>query len=370
MTKHLVLVGAGHAHLEVLRRFAEQPPPGVSLTLIAREPTALYSGMVPGVIAGELVPEAAAIPLAPLAQAAQARLLIDEACGLDLAAGRVARKAGDPVPFDLLSLDIGGVTDLSVPGAAEHAIPTRPLEGLVAKLAELDTLVQTGPKPMLIAVVGGGAAGCELALALSTRFGLDAQVTLNARTESCLPGFPAAAARRVENTLIDRVGRVAAGSAVVEVMGPFLRRANGTLMRVDVVIWATGVAAPAWLAESGLPVDARGFVRVERTLRSVGDPRVFAAGDVAAIEGTAVPKAGVWAVRAGPVLAENLRRALRGEPLRRWRPQRRALVLINAGFRRAIGIWGPFVFYGRWVWRWKDRIDRRFVARYRLPETV
>lgn len=366
---NLVLVGGGHAHLEVLRRFAEAPMPGLALTLISREARTLYSGMVPGVIAGEYVASAAEIPLAPLARAARADLVIDEVCGIDLAAGRVERKAGGPIPFDLVSLDIGGVTDLSVPGAAEHAIPTRPLDRFLAKLADLDSMAQTGPTPMLIAVVGGGAAGCEIALALSKRFGLDAQVTLNAGSPSLLPGFPSAAGRRVADTLIDRVGRTVTGTAVVELQQSVLCRADGTMMLFDVAVWATGVAAPAWLRDSGLALDAQGFVRVERTLRSVSDPRVFAAGDVAAIEGALVPKAGVWAVRAGPVLADNLRRALRGEPLRTWRPQRRALALINAGFRRAIGIWGPFVFHGRWVWRWKDRIDRRFVARYRLPDT-
>lgn len=370
MTRLLVLVGGGHSHLEVLRRFARTPPPGLSLTLISREAHTLYSGMVPGVIAGEYGVEEAKIPLAPLARAAGASLVIDEVCGIDLAAGRVARRAGAPIPFDFVSLDVGGVTDLSVPGAAEHAIPTRPLDRFLAKLDDLDAQAQTGPTPILIAVVGGGAAGCEIALALSRRFGLDAQVTLNAGTNAVLPGFPAAASRRVVDTLLERVGRAVAGTPVVEVTDSLLRRANGTLMIADVVVWATGVAAPAWLRDSGLALDSQGFVRVERSLRSVNDPRVFAAGDVAAIEGASVPKAGVWAVRAGPVLADNLRRALRGEPLRAWQPQRRALALINAGFHRAIGIWGPFVFHGQWVWRWKDRIDRRFVARYRFSDTA
>jgi len=136
------------------------------------------------------------------------------------------------------------------------------------------------------------------------------------------------------------------------------------------VVWATGVAAPPWLRATGLALDERGFILVDRSLRSVTDPRVFAAGDVAAILGAAVPKAGVWAVRAGAVLAENLRRAVRGEPLRVWRPQRRALVLIKTGWKRAIGVWGPFVFEGRWVWRWKTSIDRRFVDRLRLADTL
>ncbi len=364
----LVLVGGGHAHLEVLRQFAEAPVPGLSLTLISDRPHTLYSGMVPGVVAGDYTPDAPVIPLAPLAQAANAHFLTDEVCGLDLAAGRVMRKAGEPVPFDLLSLDIGGVADLSVPGVAEHAIPTRPMERLLAWLADLDSLAQNGPLPVMLAVVGGGAAGCELALALTARLGRDIRVTLNVASPTVLPGFPSAARRRVVDTLEDRLGSVVTGTPVVGLKKPFLSRGNHTLMLVDAVLWATGVAAPAWLRETGLALDAQGFIRVDRTLRSVSDPRVFAAGDVAAIDGAVVPKAGVWAVRAGPVLAGNLRRAVRGDPLRVWRPQRRALALINAGWQTAIGVWGPFVFAGHWVWRWKDRIDRRFVARYRPPD--
>ncbi len=365
---NLVLVGGGHAHLEVLRQFAEAPSPGLSLTLISKEPHALYSGMVPGVIAGDYEPNAPVIPLAPLARSARARFLVDEVCGLDLAGGRVIRKAGEPIPFDVLSLDIGGVADLSVLGAAEHAIPTRPMERLLAWIADLDAMAQRGPTPLMVAVVGGGPAACELALALTARLGRDVRVTVNAASPTLLPDFPAAARRRVADAVEERLGRIVTGTPVVGLTRTVLTRGDRSLMLVDAVLWATGVAAPPWLRETGLALDAQGFIRVDRTLRSVSDPRVFAAGDVAAIDGAVVPKAGVWAVRAGPVLADNLRRAAHGAPLRVWRPQRRALTLINAGWQTAIGIWGPFVFAGHWVWRWKDRIDRRFVARYRLLE--
>lgn len=367
-TRHLVLVGGGHAHLEVLRRFAERPEPGLRLTLIAREPRTLYSGMVPGVIARDYELEEATIPLAPLARAAGARFLVDEVCGLDLAASTVRCASGKIVAFDLVSLDTGGVADLSVPGAAEHAIPARPIADFVARIGELDEIVRSVNEPALISVVGGGAAGCELALALSMRYRRSAQISLHCGTPRLLPDFPRAAARKVERCLGWRLGRAYTGDPVVTVEEQILQRGYCQSAFFDAVVWATGVAAPPWLRSTALALDERGFVRVDRSLRSVSDPRVFAAGDVAAIEGASVPKAGVWAVRAGPVLAENLRLAARGQALRSWRPQRRALVLINAGWKQAIGIWGPFVFEGEWVWRWKDSIDRRFVARYRITE--
>jgi selenide,water dikinase len=134
---------------------------------------------------------------------------------------------------------------------------------------------------------------------------------------------------------------------------------------VDAALWATGAAPAAFLRETGLALDAGGFVEIDATLRSTSHPEVFAAGDVASMRGTPRPKSGVYAVRQGPPLARNLAAALAGGALAAYRPQREALALITTGERYAVATRGGLTLQGAWVWRWKDWIDRRFMARYR-----
>lgn len=150
--------------------------------------------------------------------------------------------------------------------------------------------------------------------------------------------------------------------------GADLPLSDGRVLRVTAALWATGVVGPDFLAASGLCCDAAGCVLVDATLRSVSDPRVFAAGDCAALQGNPRPKAGVWAVRAGRVLDGNLRRAIAGRTLRRWRPQRHALAILGLGDGRAVAWRGGFCVVGRLAWVWKDWLDRRWMRRYaRLP---
>jgi pyridine nucleotide-disulfide oxidoreductase family protein len=350
--RRLVLVGAGHAHVEVLRQLAERPIAETAVTVVSRVAAAAYSGMLPGVVAGHYRPDAHLMPVAPLAARAGADCLLGEACGLD-PERRVLRLAGgDTLEFDLLSLDIGSAPDLGAAPAGEPVLPVKPLETFLPALAAAEAGFASGRAR--VAVVGGGVAGTEMALALRHRYaaaGRAVAVTLIEKGPVIVPGLPGAARRRLERACAEH--------------GVEIRTGTGEARGFDLALWTTGAAAAGWLGTTGLALDAGGFVRVDTHLRSVSHGSVFVAGDAASLDGAGRPKAGVFAVRQGPVLAENLRRSLEGRPLRRYRPQRRWLVLAATGPRHAVGTRNGLTVAGDWVWWLKDRIDRGFVERYR-----
>jgi len=359
--RHLVLAGGGHAHVEVLRRLAHEPLPGWRVTLLTREAASPYSGMLPGVAAGLYGAEQALIGVAPLAARAGAALVLDSVTGLDLGARLLRRASGEALHYDLLSIDTGATPSLSVPGAADHALALKPIDALLPRLEALLASARAG---QVVAIVGAGAAGTEMALALAVRLGpAGVRVVLVAGKAGLLPGVAAGFRRRVAAALIRRGVMLQAGEDVAAVTAEGLSFAAAPPLRADAVLWATAAAPAPWLERSGLARDDRGFLAVEATLQAVGNPAVFAAGDVAGFK-PPLAKAGVFAVRQAPVLAGNLRAAASGQPLRRYVPQRDWLVLLSTGDGRAIGTRNGISFEGRWVWWWKDRIDRRFMARY------
>jgi selenide,water dikinase len=374
IAQDLVLVGGGHAHVHVLKSFGMRPMAGVRVTLVADAVETPYSGMLPGWVAGRYPFEACHIDLGRLARFAGARLIRDEAVGLDRASRHVLTRGHPPVRYDFLSLDIGSTPRADdVPGAAEHAVAVKPIAGFAARWEAL--LIRARSLPRLrLAVVGGGAGGVELALAARHRLaGLRADppdVKLVARDE-LLPSHNRRVRRRIRGILADRGIAVFAGCEIMRVEAGALIDAAGGRIAFDEALWVTEAGAAAWLAETGLPLTADGFVAIDETLISPGDERVFAAGDVATMTGHPREKAGVYAVRQGPPLAENLRRVLAGRQPRRAVPQRRGLALIGTGDGRAIASRGPFAAYGKSWWALKDRIDRRWMRRYReLPEMV
>jgi pyridine nucleotide-disulfide oxidoreductase family protein len=361
--RHLVLAGGGHAHVEVLRRLARRPLPGWRVTLLTRGRHSPYSGMLPGVAAGLYRPGQALIDTRALAARASAELVLDRVEGLNPAAGRLHRAEGPPMGYDLLSLDTGATPELGrVPGAADHALPLKPIDALLPRLETLFGRARAGQR---VAVVGAGGAGFEMALAMAARLGpAGLRVTLVAGEAGLLPGMPEALRARAGAVLRAKGIALHEGEDVAEVTREGLLFRRAAPLPADAVLWATGAAPAAWLAQSGLVRDARGFIQVEPTLRAVGQETVFAAGDVASLLPDPLPKAGVFAVRQGPVLARNLRAAAEGAALEEFRPQRDWLVLLSTGDRHALGTRNGLVFGGHWVWWWKDWIDRRFIARY------
>jgi len=289
--------------------------------------------MLPGFVAGHYKLEDIRIDIAALAARAGVKLVLGRLASLD-ADRRVARlEDGTELTYDLASLDVG--SDSAAPA---HALAAKPFEPF------MEQWLEAKDRARAIAVVGAGAAGVELAMAVAHR--ANARVTLY----SDRPMFRAGLARRIARQLARTGVELRAGVAFQE------RMREG----YDLVIWTAGAAALPWLRHSGLMVDERGFVLVDDTLRSVSHPEVFAAGDCATLRDVPHPKSGVYAVRHAPVLAANL-----GGADRRYVPQRRALALISCGERFAIADWNGLGVEGAWVWRWKDRIDRRWVEGFR-----
>lgn len=369
--KRLVLLGGGHAHVYVLDRFARERPRGVEVVLVTPSDRQLYSGMLPGWIAGAYPLEACAIPLAPLVERTGARLFEADCTGLDPEIHVVECADGTHVEYDLLSIDVGSTTAVAaIPGAPEYAIPVRPIEAFAVAVGELLRVAGEGGAGDA-AVIGGGAAGVEIAFALNARLAAmgrrDARVAVVGASSRPLDGLAPLAQRRALALMRERGIAWFGGERVRKVAAGAVTLADGRTIGAAKVFVATGAAAHPWLAASGLATDEAGFVRVDRALRSTSHADVFAAGDCAAYADQR-PKSGVFAVRAGPPLAENLLRALRGEPGLPWRPQRRALYLVSVGEGYALGAWGPLAWWGRWVWHVKDNIDRRFIARFSAVE--
>ena len=380
VVKDVVLVGAGHSHVTVLRMFGMKPIPGVRFTLISREVHTPYSGMLPGLIAGHYTFDDAHIDTGPLTRRAGARLYQDEVVDLDLAARRVICRHRPPVPYDLLSLNIGSTPNTAdVPGASEHAIPVKPIDGFLSRFEALVARVLAREGRTRVALVGAGAGGVELLLSVERRLrkeviraGFDTgglSFVLVSDVADILPSFPAAFRSRFRAILAARGIVVVTGAPVTAVEACRLVVDGHAPIEADEILWTTQAAPARWLAQVGLPVDPGGFLKVDEMLRVAGYHEVFAAGDTIAFSPRELPKSGVYAVRAGPVLADNIRRTLTGRSLQPFRPQREALYLVSTGERHALGTRNGLTVEGAWVWRWKDWIDRRFMRKFNdLPE--
>ena len=370
--KRLLLLGGGHAQLFVLEAFARAPLAGVELVLVTPTRLAPYSGMMPGVIAGHYRYEDACVDLVPLCGAAGCRLDLTRALRVDAAARRVHCENGRVLDYDLLSLDTGSTPGtFGVPGVEAWARPVKPIDRFVADLDAYCARLAPD-RPARVVVAGAGAAGCEVALALAYRIDRlsqdgragPLQITVASNRPQILPGFPDGLRLRMERALSIRGIAAETQGPVAAVEAQRVVLADGTVLDSDFTVWATGSSAPDWPQQAGFTTDDQGFVEVDACLRSVSHPEVFASGDLATLRDEPRPKSGVYAVRAGPPLAANLRAVLEGRQPVPYLPQRRALALISCGERYAVGMWGPLSWEGRWVWTWKDRIDRRFISRF------
>ena len=372
--KQLVLVGAGHAHAQVLLNWATHSMPGVAITVVSPEKLAPYSGMVPGWLAGDYAFGEIVIDFLSLCEAAGARWVEAELVSVQDAQQTLTLSNGDTLVYDVLSLNVGST--LRQPAASTTGatiIAMRPLSGLRLQYESFLTAWAHDERTAALTVtaVGGGAAGFESVLAVLRRLRTlrpDRVVegSLVSHGLNLLPGFSTAAQSAAESALRRADVQMQLGSNGSETT----QRPN------TLVLWATGAQAHAWqldpLRRGNLAVNPDGFVRVDAQLRSISNPQVFAVGDCAHwdSEPQALPKAGVYAVRMGPVLDHNLRAALGGKPLQSYAPQRRFLALLTTSDGGAIASRGSIGASGRWAWLLKNYIDRRFIGRFAVPTSL
>jgi len=376
--RELVLVGAGHAHIHILEGFAVDRPPNTRVTLVVDTATAVYSGMVPGFVEGRYRARDLQIDIHPLAHRVDVRVVETRAVGIDSTERRILLEGGDSIGYDLTSINIGStVANLDLPGVREHGLPTRPIGRFVQRIDELIERARAhgNGTPFRVIVVGAGAGGVELAFTIQYRLAAETGRRIDVRLLDGAPRvmrqYPVSLVRRI-NRLAEARGieilcerKVAAAEAGAVVL------TDGTRLACDALVWVTGAVGLPVFSESGLATDDRGFLLIRSTLQAQRHDDIFACGDCATlIDYPLTPKAGVYAVRQGPLITRNLRAALAGQPLQHYRPQRDFMTLLNVGDGVAIGVkWGRS-FQGTWVMTLKDRIDRRFVRRFQLTSAV
>lgn len=378
-TQDIILIGGGHTHVQVLKSFGMSPPPGVRLTLIAKELSAPYSGMLPGLIAGHYDFDDCHIDLVRLAQFAGARIIHGTVDGINRVEKRISITGRPSLRYDIASIDVGITPDLSaLRGAETHGIAVKPISSFWPKWQALEQHVKTETGPRRITLIGGGAAGCELALAADHRLrtvlsskGREAvNLTITLITGgSLLPTHNRRAQTLMRKALQDRNIHVVESGRAVEVSEKCVKLDSGLVVPSDAALITTGAAPPSWFATSDLKTTHDGFLAIRDTLQMPDDPHIFAVGDCATSLTHPREKSGVFAVRQGPTLIENLTRVARAEEIRAFKPQKYFLTLLSLADGRAIAAKGSLAFSGRWAWKLKDVIDRKFMRKFNdLPK--
>ena len=376
IVKDLVLIGGGHAHLAVLKKFAMQPLPGLRLTLITRDLHTPYSGMLPGYVAGHYNYDDCHIDLARLARLAQCRIYHAEVEGLQLTEQRVDVAGRPSVYFDLLSINTGSTPAVShISGAEQYAIAAKPIDRFLEQWQQLQTRILAAAGEFPISVVGGGAGGVELALAMQHRLSqlqseqpitqnkAKVSIRLITKSETILPTYSNRLRKRFYTILQQRGIEIIEGVGVSKTEANRLYLDDQTKLASLANIVVTNAAAPTWPKKSGLAVDEAGFIQVNAQLQSLSHENIFAAGDIASFA-QLKQKSGVYAVRQGRILSANLRHFALKKSLKKYHPQKTTLSLIGTGDKVAIASRGLWTASGASVWRLKNWIDQRFVRQY------
>ena len=375
-SRDLVLVGGGHTHALFLRQWGMNPLPGVRVTVINPDPSAAYSGMLPGFVAGHYGREDLALDLVKLARFAGARVILGEATAIDRTKRCVTVPGRPPVYYDVASIDVGITTRMpGLPGFADHAIPAKPLGTFARSWLGYSATAKTPS----VAVIGGGVAGAELAMAMAFRLraaGHDPKTYL-IDAKSALQGFNDTARKMLLQALVDNQVELIEDAAIAKVGPGVVHLADGREIAAEYITGAAGALPHPWLADLGLDHE-HGYLTITPTLQT-SDPKIFAVGDCANMAYAPRPKAGVYAVRQAPVLYDNIRASLSGGQLRNYQPQKDYLKLISLGGKSALAEKLGTARKGALLWRWKDRIDRKFMDKFhdlpsmeqpQLPRTV
>lgn len=343
----------------MLADWIENGLPCARATLLTPHGQLRYSGTVPGWIAGQYSRDFGTVDIAALTERAGAELVLGSCTAIEPEARTVTTHSGEHIEFDVASIDTGGVgRALAILGDDPRLIDIRPIDRFVERLAAMTP-------PRQIAVIGGGAGGVELAMGLRNWKGAAPrpEVTFVTGSEGLLPDLSAAVRSKVSDELarqsiqsIQADARFEEGALVAD---------ERSLEPVELIVAALGSAAPHWPGAGGLATDAAGFMAVDEHQRSTSHPHIFAVGDIAARQDRDIAHSGVHAVFAGPVLADNLRTVMAGEPpTRSYRPRWNNLYLLSTGTGEAIASYGPLTAQGRWVSRLKHWIDNRWLRQY------
>lgn len=368
LTRELVMIGGGHAHALVLRMWGMNPLAGVRVTVINPWPTAPYTGMLPGFVAGHYQRGELDIDLVRLARFAGARLILDKACAIDPDARTVTLSGGRVLPYDIASIDIGITSDLpGLPGFSDHAIAAKPLDTYAARWAAFRAAVAQGDQPGDVATIGGGVGGAELSLAMHHALKSDGENRTNItliESDTILKDMGVKARDALKWQLDDAGINVREHTKVSQVHEQSLTLSDGQEIPSHFTVGTAGARPQGWLQSTGLDL-TRGFVTVDTTLRSVNVPEMFAVGDCAHLAHAPRPKAGVFAVRQAPVLFHNLRAVLSGGTMKDFHPQSDYLKLISLGEKAAVADKWGLRLQGRLLWRLKNRIDQTFMDQFR-----
>jgi len=359
--RNIVLVGGGHTHALVLHALKSEPLRGTHITVINPGKTAPYSGMLPGFVAGHYTREELDIDLSKLCVKINATLVDDRAVGLDQSRKAVLLASGKTLDFEIASIDVGITSKMdALTGFSEHGIPAKPLATFASKW---DAFRQSdGVKNVVI--IGGGIAGAEIAMAMAFALGNDPEdvsVTLLDRS-SILSNNSKKTQNRIRRELSKNAIQVIEGANVIGVTATEVVLSNGKRLPANFAVGAAGATPHEWVENTGLKL-VNGFIEVDETLQT-STPGLFAVGDCAHMSFDPRPKAGVFAVRQAPVLTNNLRKALSGEPLHQYQPQSDYLKLVSLGGKRAFGEKNGLGFSGHLMWRLKDKIDRDFMKQF------
>jgi selenide,water dikinase len=377
----LILLGGGQAHLYVLEALARGIIVAGEVTVVAPHALQLYSAMVPGVLAGRYALEDVTVDLRALTRRINGQFREAAVERIEAATRRVLLNDATSLPYDVASVAIGGVpAGRDIPGARAHARFIKPVDRVCELQAALDRAAEAaGPEPIQVVVVGAGAAGVEVALAVRTRLDRHgasrAIISLMDSTHTVLRDRSQAVQEEAERVLRQAEITIRLSTAVEEVGPNHVRVTGGRVVPADLVIWAAGIEAPPVFRASGLPIDSRGFLLVDDTLAVDGCPGLYGAGDAVSLAShPRTSKAGVHAMRQGRVLAHNIAAAMRRDGTGRsgapgvrpsfYAPQPRPLTLLNAGDGRAIVSYAGFATTARWAMILKHLLDRRFLRRF------
>jgi selenide,water dikinase len=364
LERDLVFIGGGHSHALVLRMLAMKPIANVRLTLITDTLLTPYSGMLPGYIAGHYCLEETHLDLNKLCQAAKVNLVHARVIGIDVNEKKVHLENQASLSYDKVSINTGSTPNVNVPGAREFGVGVKPVSQLTATWRKLIAEKSNTETPHW-AIIGGGAAGIEMVLAIAHRFkeaGEALKLSLVQSGDTLLPGYHRNVQKHVAIALEQHNIELVDNFRVAKVTEHAIETSSGKSLAIDQSIWCTPATAPAWPKSAGLNTDEAGFIAVNEFLQSTSHQDVFACGDVASMIKSPRPKAGVYAVRSAPFLVKNLRAAFQQQPMTALTLQTDFLSLISLGGKSAVGQRGWLSVKGDWVWHWKDRIDQKFMA--------